>query len=308
MRFSPVPLIVAVACLAGGAAVSMSSLRIDSDLGSEWDQRNPTPVVQSDQPSSLARSVREDIETEALMAMRILKDKERRNVVLESSSFSRGGGAVRGQGVFWDGAGPREIRMYLDAYGDGRLPIASFPFDFVSTGQKQPLSVSARDYPAFKRFAFRFSHEGVTLDLQAQQEGDLAVSSVSPSAMLFHSDYGELAGLLEAAGFRSSASIEPEAMLGAVRRFRAENGISGPDFVSVGDLFALRRVTKVQGGPTSLIPYVEWSTASGGAREKHQEEYSEPVAEDESTKREPDPEEIYADMDPPAEQDRDYPR
>jgi len=285
----------------------MSYLRIDSDLGSEWDQRNPTPVVQGDEPSSLASAVRKDIETEALMAMRILKDKERRNVVLESSSFSRGGGAVRGQGVFWDGAGPREIRMYLDAYGEGSLPIASFPFDFVSTGQKQPLSVTARDYPAFKKFAFRFSHEGVTLDLGAQEENELAVSSVSPSAMLFHSDYGELASLLEAAGFRSSTSTEPEAMLGAVRRFRAENGISGPDFVSVGDLFALRRVTNVQGGTTSLIPYVEWSTASGGAREKSQEEYSEPVPEADVVRPDPDPEEIYADMDPPAEQDREYP-
>ena len=302
MRFSPVPLVVALACLAVGAGTSMSYLRIGSGLGADWDARNPVPVVQPDQPSSLASEVKDDIEVEALMAMRILKDKERRSVVLESSSFSRANGAVRGQAVFWDGAGPRPIRMYLDAYGEGRLPIASFPFDFTSTGQRQPLSVTARDYPAFRRFA----HEGVTLDLNSQEVDDLAVSSVAPSAMLFASDYGELASLLDAVGFRSSESMEPEAMLGAVRRFRAENGLSGPDFVSLGDLFALRRVANVRGGPTSLVPYVEWSTASGGAREKRQEEYVEPVEETVTASPEPDPREIYADMDPPAEQDREY--
>ena len=93
-------------------------------------------------------------------------------------------------------------------------------------------------------------------------------------------------------------------MLGAVRRFRAENGLSGPDFVSLGDLFALRRVVKIQGGSTSLVPYVEWSTASGGAREKQQTEYVDPKEEEEpSSRQEPDPVDIYADMDPPAEMD-----
>ena len=303
MKFRFAPLAVSLLCVVAGAAVSMSALRIQSDLGSEWDARDPVPVVQPDQPSSLASEVRADIESEALMAMRILKDKERRSVVLESSSFQRGNGVVRGQGVFWDGGGPREIRMYLDAYGEGSLPIASFPFDFTSTGRKQPISVTAKDYPAFRRFAFRFSHEGVTLDLDAKND-DLTVSSVAPSAMLFQSDYGELASLLDATGFREGESLEPEAMLGAVRRLRIENGISGPDFVSVGDLFALRRVAGVQGGETSLVPYVEWSTASGGAREKRQEEYVEPVEETAPSPRgEPDGQEIYADMEPPAELD-----
>ena len=291
MKFRFAPLAVSLLCVVAGAAVSMSALRIQSDLGSEWDARDPVPVVQPDQPSSLASEVRADIESEALMAMRILKDKERRSAVLESSSFQRGNGVVRGQGVFWDGGGPREIRMYLDAYGEGSLPIASFPFDFTSTGRKQPISVSAKDYPAFRRFAFRFSHEGVTLDLDAKND-DLTVSSVAPSAMLFQSDYGELASLLDATGFREGESLEPE------------NGISGPDFVSVGDLFALRRVAGVQGGETSLVPYVEWSTASGGAREKRQEEYVEPVEETAPSPRgEPDGQEIYADMEPPAELD-----
>lgn len=302
MKFRFIPLGVSCACLLAGAAASMSFLRIQSDLGSEWDAREPVPVVLGDQPSSLAREAAEDLESEAVMAMRILRDKERRAAVLESSSFARGNGVVQGRGVFWDGAGPRDIRMYLDAYGEGNRPIASFPFDFRSTGQKQPISVSARDYPAFRRFALRFSHEGVTLDLGTDQESDLAVSSVSPSAMLFHADYGELASLLELAGFRKSESTEPEAMLGAVRRFRAENGLSGPDFVSVGDLFSLRRVVGVTGGETSLVPYIEWTTASGGARQKRQEDYVEPVVEPVGDV-EPDAREIYADMDPPAELD-----
>ena len=74
MKFRFAPLAVSLLCVVAGAAVSMSALRIQSDLGSEWDARDPVPVVQPDQPSSLASEVRADIESEALMAMRILKD------------------------------------------------------------------------------------------------------------------------------------------------------------------------------------------------------------------------------------------
>ena len=282
------------------------TLKIESGLGADWDQAESVPVVPSNQPSSLASRAAQDIETEARLAMRMLADKERRNIVLESPAFTRKDGVVASRAIFWDGAGPRAIRMYVEAYGDGANPVASFPFDFTSTGQKQPISVSIKDYQSFQRFAFRFAHEGVTLDLNAHSGDELKVASVPANAMLFHSDYGELSELLKLAGYMSSNSLEPDALLGAVRRFRADNELPGPNFVTLGDLFALRIVLGIPTGKTSLLPYVEWATAVGGAREKKQEEYIEPVA-DEILKTQadklPESEDIYGDMDPPAEQD-----
>lgn len=301
MKFRILPLAVAAGSLLVGCAASVQALSLRSDIGSQWEPSSPTPVTEEGNASALAAQAAERLASESLVAMRLVKEEGDRRVILESSSFRRGSGAVVGKGVFWDGGGPREIRMFLDAYGAGPLPIASFPFDFQSTGGRQPIEARIEDYTSFQRFAFRFTHDGVTLDIAPKEYDGPRVSGVTSDAMLFHSDYGELRTLLDQAGYLETKSFEPSAMMGAVRRFRADRSLPGPGFVSLGDLFALRIATGMPSGPTSLVPYIEWASGSEGGRMEKREVFEEPVLQDEEEN--PAADEIYEDMDPPAERD-----
>ena len=301
MKFRILPIAVAAGALLVGCAASVQALSLRSDIGSEWQPTSPTPVTEEGDASALAAQAAERLASESLVAMRLVKEKGDRRVILETSSFRRGAGAVVGTGVFWDGGGPRDIRMFLDAYGAGPLPIASFPFDFKSTGGRQPIEARIQDYTSFQKFAFRFTHDGVTLDIAQEEYDGPRVSGVTPDAMLFHSDYGELRALLDQAGYLETNSFEPSAMMGAVRRFRADRSLPGPGFVSLGDLFALRIATGMPSGPTSLEPYIEWASGSEGGRMEEREDFVEPAPQEDEKAVPAD--DIYEDMDPPAEKD-----
>lgn len=306
MRLKALPFVVSLVCIGIGGAASVQALSIDSDLGQSWQDFKVPNSMEEGAPSSLAESAAKLISSESIVAMKLVKEKGNKRILLESSSFRRGAGVVHGKGLFWDGGGPRKIRMFVDAYGDGRLPVASFPFDFESTGGRQPIAVSIKDYSHFKRFAFRFTHDGITLDLASSEDDSIEVSGVLPNALLFHSDYGELRKLLEMKGYIVAESFEPDAMFGAVRRFRSDHDLPGPGFITIGDLFALRIVNNISSGETSLVPYVEWSSGAGGGRMEPREEFVETNPDSELKKDMPAETSginIYDEIEPPAEDD-----
>lgn len=303
MKFKILPLVGLVLSLGAGFGSAVYAFAVETDFDQGIADSMETPEVEEGAASSLAVEASQALASESAVALQLLQKKSQRKLILEEASFARGNGIVLARGAFWDAGGPREIRMFVDAYGSGSLPIASFPFDFTSNGQRQPIEVKVRDYPSFKKFSFRFTHDGVALDVASPNDAGPKLSGVSPQAMLFHSDYGELRELLTRKGYIEDESFEPEAMLGAVRRFRAEEGLPGPGFVTLGDLFALRIVNNVEGGATSLEPYVEWSSGSGGGRMEARETFAEKDSEESDKPAEESGRDIYADMEPTAEED-----
>lgn len=268
-----------VGVAAVSAVATTQALALDAELSRDDMDGRSGGIVEADR-SGLAKRASDALSREAADAMRILSSSTTRLSILEDAQFVRSGGVVRGRAWFWDGAGPRDIRMYVDAFGDGPVPLASFPFEFTSSGARQPIDVSIQDLPAFRRFALRLTSEGAPLDLAASLDAArIRVVGVSPDAVLFGSDYGELRKLLEQRDMIAAQSFEADAMLGAVRRFRRANGIDGPNYVSLGDLFALRLAGGRSTGPTSLIPYVEWSSGSLGGLSAPREEFAEQISD-----------------------------
>ena len=252
--------------MAGTAGAAVHFLSVDASLSAVQTVKR-SPASLSSGGSALQLKASNLLTSESRIAMEKIKTQDEQRVVLESVNFSRGNGIVMGKGSFWDGKGPRPITMFLDAYGEGVEPIASFPVQFNSNGQRQPVSASIRDIPDFERFAFRFVSNGSELRLSSPGEQELAINSISPEAMLFHSDYGELRDLLERQNYIEGKSFEPAAMLSAVDRFRFDHGLEGPSFITIGDLFALRVVSGVSEGKTDVLPYVEWASSISGGRE-----------------------------------------
>ena len=208
------------------------------------------------------------------------RKRDLQRVVLESSQFRRADGKVQGSGIFWDGKGPRVIDMFIDAWSADGVVVASYPFRLQTTGRRQRIEAIGFDRPDFVQFGFRFASGGSTLEISAVPEEGLEISPVSPDAMLFQSDYDELRDLLEQAGYLHGTSFEPTALFGPVRRFRDDQGIEGPSFVTLFDLFALRAYTGREDGPTDLLPYVDWASSLGGGRAIERPTYQPVIYED----------------------------
>ena len=266
MRFFVLPGIIASVTFAAFAVAGAQAFAIDMSMpASEAPVGLGSSAFMT--PSALEARTAEMISVAVRVAAEEMVAQSGRRVILESAAFSRSNGIVTGQGVFWDGQGPRGLKVFIDAYGAGDSPMASFPLDIQSTGQRQPVAFTIHDMPDFERFAFRFTADGEDLRLSSPNETALKTAAVAPTAMLFHSDYGELRSLMEDLGYGEAGSFEPVAMMGMVSRFRQDNGLSGPGFASLGDLFAARIVAGKDVGPTSVTPYLEWASSIAGMRE-----------------------------------------
>jgi hypothetical protein len=310
MRFLVLFLVCSLSFLSLGffGALQAFSPRADISGEEEIDAGLSTgPASASRDGLALVNQAEEMIASETSAAMLLLKQKGSRKIFIEKTDFQRAQQVVKAEAVFYDGGGPRPITMFVDAYVDNSDPVASYPFEFQSTGSRQPVIARFRDEPVFKRFALRFEHQGAPLDPASPESDAPRVHAVSPDAMLFHSDYPELRNLLEQAGYLDSKSFEPAAMFGAVRRFRIAMGIDGPSFITLRDLFALRVFLGLPTGPTKLEAYVEWSSGIEGGwvenralYEEHDNESNLPA--EQSTRRG----EIYEDMEPAAENDPEF--
>jgi len=249
---------------ASATIASANFLFLEKDLSLSSDA---SPAVRpASQSSSLKNSVEERINVDSRIAMEAIAEEDARKIVLENAFFSRGNGIVSGTGRFWDGRAPRVIRIFIDAYGDGPDVLESFPIDIRTTGVSQEFALQAPDKATFTRFAFRFTSEGEPVLLSSPSDDQLNIATVSSNAMLFSSDFKEVDELLEAEGFLSKGSRETVAVLEDVRRFRRANGIDGPSFVTIGDLYALRIESGIQGRSMKILPYVLWASSLGGGR------------------------------------------
>ena len=257
--------------LSCGFAFASSNLAIETDFEDRFIQDSSRSLAQKF--PNLARDAEAMIIAESSFAMSQLKEKGKKRILIDSPSFSPRGTMMIASVSFLDGQAPRPITMFVDAYGDAPFPLASFPYNFESTGVRQPIMVSVKNLPAFKRFELRFTHEGRTLQSTPTDPDFPRISPLNPNAMLFHSDYSELRDLLEGLGYIKTKSFEPSAMYGAVRRFRIDYGLDGPEFATLRDLFALRIVSGLSQGKTTLLPYVEWSSGSDGGWSEPQKEF-----------------------------------
>lgn len=253
-----------------GVAFASSALAAGSFLSLEkalsFDVTPKVPIVKSENGTALTIEVAQRIDADSRIAMESIAKDDARKIVLETAFFSRGNNQILGSGNFWDGSAPRVLRIYLDAYGEDSEVLESFPLDVRTTGKSQELSIAAGDKATFTKFAFRFTIGGEPLELSSPTDNQLNVAMVSPDAMLFASDYGEVVSLLENLGMASKGSKEPIAVLEDVRRFRRSRGIEGPAFVSLGDLYALRTENDQTKGSIKILPYVLWASSVGGGR------------------------------------------
>ncbi len=276
---------VCLGSLVGTTVVTANALAVDVTYASPADAGSANETTGSGLAVSRLSPELMDEASRQLMgastaAMEMQRRRDQRRVVLESSHFVRRNGRVHGVGIFWDGRGPRPLQMYVDAWGAAGAVVASYPYNFTSTGNRQRLETTGIDKPDFVRFTFRFADGDQKLELSAVPEPDLEVVPVSPSAMLFHSDFGELHSLLEQSGETAVSSYEPAALIGAVKRFRSKNGIKGPEFITLLDLFALRAAAGAQEGPTSMMPYIDWASSLGGGRSIERPTYQPVTFED----------------------------
>lgn len=259
--------------LLGGTFAAATSLDVNAVVADVAAAKGVhTPLGLAGDGDALRADASRQLTAASSAAMEALRKKDQRRVVLESATFVRTGGVVKGLGVFWDGRGPRPLSLFVDAYGSNGGVIASFPYRFTSTGDRQQLAVAASDDPRFVQFGFRFAEGSTELELASVAEDSLAVAAVSPMAMLFHSDYEELVDLLADAGYPSSTS-EPIAIFGSVSRFRKAYAIEGPGFVTLLDLFLLRSATGQTSGRIDFLPYVEWGSSLGGGRAVERPQY-----------------------------------
>lgn len=277
---------VCLACLAGTSIASANWLAVDVSFASPASGRSGSTTagpsslrVASADPALLEEASRQ-LMGASTAAMEMQRKRDQRRVVLESSHFRRGAGKVHAVGIFWDGRGPRPLQMYVDAWGPSGVVVASYPFNFTSTGNRQRLEAVGIDDPSFVKFSFRFADGGEKLEISSVPESSLDVVPVSPSAMLFHSDYGELREHLEDGGYIEGESFEPAALLGPVKRFRSVHGLNGPEFITLLDLFALREAVGAQGEPVSMGPYVDWASSVGGGRAVERPTYQPVTFED----------------------------
>lgn len=256
----PLSLIV----FASSAFASATFLLLEKDFGSFDDAEETAPA--SSTSSSLKNFIEERINADSRIAMEAIAQKDARKVVLENAFFARGNGVISGSGRFWDGQGPRVLRIFIDAYDDELEILESFPLDIRTTGSSQEFALQAPDKATFSKFSFRFVSEGESVPLSTPSDTQLNIATVSSNAMLFSSDFSEVDEILKDQGFLSEGSRETVSVLEDVKRFRRAKGIDGPSFVTIGDLYALRIEAGVKGRSIKILPYVLWASSLGGGR------------------------------------------
>lgn len=260
----------------------------------------------SDKFPDLYEDARDLIVSESALASAILKEKGNRKVIIDTPSFTESGNFVVARISFYDGMAPRKVTMFVDGYNASSQLVASFPYEFESTGVNQDISVKVINPQYVSRFEIRFM-QGTNLIQSMNSDANFPrVVPVNPDAMLFHSDYPELRKLLDGLGYMNSKSFEPAAMFGAVRRFRIDYGMDGPDFVTLRDLFALRIVSKSTSSTVQLLPYIEWSSGSEGGWMESREEFKEESDDDLPAGISNSSEDVFEGMDPAAEEDNSY--
>lgn len=192
-----------------------------------------------------------DQEIDALNARRAANVKGRASkiLILENVSYQRSGGKVVSAGRIMDLEGPRSIVLVLDMFDVGGRYLSSASVTLSSRkGVSTDFGFSIVDRPDGASFSIRALDQGMS-EIRMQPANELAnigVRRLLPDDMLYPGDLQELTERLTALGYGygkvMTAGDVP--MLAVMRRFRADHGISGPDFVSIGDLVAIRLVTR----------------------------------------------------------------
>lgn len=280
MKRTFIPLAACALLFVSGTAAAARLLSVDLQFDIAAAGGSAVTPAAKPNDGSLSGQAARLLAGASTIAMEKQRQRDLRRVVLEDSQFSRAGGKVHAAGIFWDGKGPREIDMFIDAWSAEGLVVASYPFRLRTSGTRQRIEATGFDRPDFVQFSFRFASGGAPLEISPVPDNELAISPVSPDAMLFQSDYGELRRQLEDAGYLEGGSFEPSALLGPVQRFRRDQGLNGPGFVTLFDLFALRAFNGNGDGETDLLPYVDWASSLGGGRAIERPTYQPVVYED----------------------------
>lgn len=262
------PLAVCSICFMSASVVTADALSVDVEFSASeaGEVKAFEGSLARGEDGAVLKEASRQLMAASTAAMEMQRRRDDRRIVLESSHFARRDGKVRGVGIFWDGKGPRPLQMYVDAWGQAGTVVATYSYNFTSTGNRQKLETTGIDNPAYVKFSFRFTDGNDRLEISAIPAEDLDVVPVSPSAMLFHKDYGEVRALLAALGESSPNSFEPVALFGEVKRFRQQHRIDGPAFITLLDLFALRAAAGAENAETSLLPYIDWASSLGGGR------------------------------------------